>query len=285
MIKHHPDFKAEKEEYQRRGYWQKIGRAIDRLSELQCALDQWQNEGHYRTYIEEQIQRDGYKTTITKLKISKSIPIEWTAIIGDFLQNLRSSLDHIAFAMVDKSELSERQLRRVYFPIMESICADSFKKRLKETKLFNHAVVEFFAGLKPFRTGDVRYWHLNELARIDRHRLLLTAIGGIAEAGHGFPSTYDPAGSIWAVWNNFAYNQPIPIKDGMDIMRVTLPAASSSDVKMSMQLGLFLDEPNIFPQGMVGVMPLLEELLFVTAHTAKAADSARHTLYADCGPT
>lgn len=103
-------------------------------------------------------------------------------------------------------------------------------------------------------------------------------MAGIAEAGHGFPSTYDPAGSIWAIWNNYASNRPIPIKDGMDIMRVTLPATSSPEVKMSMQLGLFLDEPNIFPQGMVGVMPLLEQLLLVSAQTARAADSAGLTL-------
>jgi hypothetical protein len=45
-----------------------------------------------------------------------------------------------------------------------------------------------------------------------------------------------------------------------------------------MQLGLFLDEPNIFPQGMVGVMPLLEQLLLVSAQTARAADSAGLTL-------
>ena len=99
-------------------------------------------------------------------------PIVFALLIGDAIHNLRASLDHFTSGVVGLES------RTAYFPFHGTVeqfdaCA---KKRLINEKwpgLGDHIVSE----LKPYEAGNYPLWALNKLDVIDKHKLIIPAIG------------------------------------------------------------------------------------------------------------
>ncbi len=270
-----------------RGHWQKTLRAREHILELQKSLARWRTENNFSYDTEETIERDGYLRLSTKLRIKRPIPLEWATLIGDALQNMRAGLDHLAYAMVDRSNLTKAQLRDIQFPIGGYADIEAYEAELQRKQHFTQGVREFLVGLRPFKAGDLRYWHLNEMAKIDRHRILLTTLAGIREAYRDFRydengmvlKQYDPARSFATIWDSARPDQPIPVHDGMEIVRETMPVGETSGFTWGINLELLFDEPNILSHE--AVLDVLEELVFLVAETARTAEKNGLVLFAD----
>jgi hypothetical protein len=95
---------------------------------------------------------------------------------GDAIHNMRSALDHVAYAVALKNGLSEeRALKRVSFTISptENDFNDAIKS--KKTSDIGDEWVKFLRRVQPYQPGnDTNLLRLSELDNIDKHQELLT---------------------------------------------------------------------------------------------------------------
>lgn len=96
---------------------------------------------------------------------------KWHCFVGDIVHNLRSSLDHLACAMV--LEGGGKVTNSIYFPLAESEAA--FEKRIVNGCLLGARAsdINVVRQLKPYRGGADRLFQLHRLDNIDKHRRIL----------------------------------------------------------------------------------------------------------------
>jgi hypothetical protein len=125
---------------------------------------------------------------IFRTKILGQPPPLLSAIIGDALQNMRASLEHLAWGLAWKDKGSEPSRSITSFPIYRF--ENDFWNANKTTGAFStgsgaHKISEItrpsvraaIQQLQPYKTGKDDLYILNELARVDRHQSL-RVIGG-----------------------------------------------------------------------------------------------------------
>ena len=106
-------------------------------------------------------------------------PKLWGLLLGDTVHNLRSSLDHLAWALYKRGHtpnLSDKRERKVYFPITttRTIFNDALKTKLPGARRADIAIVR---RCQPYKRGK-KYLNrhvlfvLDELARADKHRTI-----------------------------------------------------------------------------------------------------------------
>jgi hypothetical protein len=107
--------------------------------------------------------------------LSKRLPL----IIGDCIQNIRSSLDYLVWELVLAANCQPTE--RHAFPICET--SDAFKACVKRNRLkgLSDDVITEIEALQPYTEGkDFRahvFWALDELCNISKHRrILLTRV-------------------------------------------------------------------------------------------------------------
>lgn len=106
-------------------------------------------------------------------------PPEIALLLGEILQNLRSALDHLAYQLCLVGGGTERDLRRVQFPIAET--TGCFKRQLPaQTAGMTDAAVRTIIELRPHRGGNEWLLLLHRLNNIDKHRTLVISGGRAA---------------------------------------------------------------------------------------------------------
>jgi hypothetical protein len=120
-------------------------------------------------------------------------------IVGDAVHNLRTALDFLASAIVNDDKT------RTYFPLGDTRegLIHSREYRLIEA-IAPDLALKIADVIKSYKTrGDSRFWALNQLDRIDKHRLLVptitqqnSAVIGITEEHEDDPPPTGP-GSIY----------------------------------------------------------------------------------------
>jgi hypothetical protein len=97
------------------------------------------------------------------------VPASISAITADMLQNLRRALDHLACDLVITA--GKYPTRNTGFPIFGSLGIYNAQAGEK-TRGMRQDAVDAIAAIKPYKGGNDVLWHLQELANIDKHRLL-----------------------------------------------------------------------------------------------------------------
>jgi hypothetical protein len=103
-------------------WWFKVARAQHHLDELKAEFRRWVNaDGVAPFTIVKELDRQADRGTFTfRIGAMKPGP-EWGLLLGDAVQNLRDSLDHLAWYLVSigssHGTLTDSELRRVAFPI------------------------------------------------------------------------------------------------------------------------------------------------------------------------
>jgi hypothetical protein len=119
---------------------------------------------------------------VVRFERTKIVPAGVALITSECIQNLRSSLDHIVFALAQLyhgGPLPESIASRTKFPIFH--CQDAFereqKRRIGDIDPDAQAAIK---RLQPYHGrngyGSDPLWLLNELSRIDKHRTLIGVI-------------------------------------------------------------------------------------------------------------
>src|SRR6266536_1025914 len=96
---------------------QKLKRAEKHIGELNSALEEFYATKPYG--IRKKIDPDT-RDQIYYLTRLDSVPLPISLIIGDVLQNLRSALDHLAYALVAKAIAPVLPNKYLTFPIMDT---------------------------------------------------------------------------------------------------------------------------------------------------------------------
>lgn len=109
---------------------------------------------------------------------AKSVPVmadELTLMLGDTIHNLRSALDHLAFALVTATgqTLDDKARRRVCFPIFDT--AEAYEQKSREcVPGVKDCCLSMLDRVEPYGDGSGRvFWQLHGLDIVDKHRLLL----------------------------------------------------------------------------------------------------------------
>ena len=105
------------------------------------------------------------------LQAMRRMSFDHIAAASDVIQNLRSSLDHLANQLVLTAGKSPT--RHTCFPIAENVAADERDKARKVEGMRSEAV-EAIDRIKPYGGGNDFLWRLHEWNIIDKHKLLLT---------------------------------------------------------------------------------------------------------------
>ncbi|MFI5341212.1 MAG: hypothetical protein ACHQ7N_15415 [Candidatus Methylomirabilales bacterium] len=100
--------------------------------------------------------------------------IHLSAIIGDAVHNLRSSLDHLAQQLFTVATGSTSSGTHIHFPI-DSSAAQYKANAPGKVKGLRKDAIDAINSIEPYDGGKGRdLWVLNHLDRIDKHRLLVT---------------------------------------------------------------------------------------------------------------
>lgn len=92
---------------------------------------------------------------------------------GDILQNLMSTLDHIAYQLVCIGMGNEGPFYHVYSPIADSV--DEYEnKKPRRGQGMRADAIKAIDAIKPYKGGNDLLWRLYKLNNVDKHRLLTT---------------------------------------------------------------------------------------------------------------
>jgi hypothetical protein len=117
---------------------------------------------------------------LMRVRIERPLPVEWSLIVGDFVQNLRAALDHLAWQLVRANGHSPG--RGTAFPIFDS--KPSRKSRHPDRQRWNANVagmhpraIWLIEAVQPYNGPDGARAHtlaaLRRLSNEDKHRVLL----------------------------------------------------------------------------------------------------------------
>jgi hypothetical protein len=107
---------------------------------------------------------------------------------GDAIHNMRSALDHVAYAVALKNNLSKDDLGRVSFTISPTENAFEAEVINKKLNIIGDEWVAFLRRVQPYQNGP-NLLRLKRLDDRDKHRELLTLLpqATVSERRHGQP--------------------------------------------------------------------------------------------------
>ncbi|MGQ0647585.1 MAG: hypothetical protein ACT4P7_08425 [Gemmatimonadaceae bacterium] len=159
----------------------KLKWAYRHLEALHQSIERFIEDRPYR--VVEEHNRDAGEYRL-RVKVERKNPNHLALRIGDVIFNLRSALDHLAYAVVCKAVGTSAHPSRIEFPIF--LDPPEFTRRglLNLTEAPDaHPVftrLQPCTGRDPAKRKRHPLWILHELNRIDKHRHLLAAgaVGG-----------------------------------------------------------------------------------------------------------
>jgi len=157
----------------------KIVRAIAHYKELEVEFAKYFQTNPAKVVRQQEGTPDQY---VGKVEAKGPIPARLPLIIGDCLQNLRSSLDYLVWELVLAAKNTPN--RNHMFPICST--SDSFKSQLGRGRLdgIHQDALKEIESLQPYHLGTdfdkATLWVVDEFCNINKHRrvLLTTLVGG-----------------------------------------------------------------------------------------------------------
>jgi hypothetical protein len=116
-----------------------------------------------------------------------AIPDDLLLIAGDAIQNLRSALDHLIWELVDahSGKPAEKIGARLEFPVCKD-SSDYESRAPRKIEGIAPIAAKTISDIEPYEGGKGHeIWVLHNLNRIDKHRLLLSAVSSYRGADLG----------------------------------------------------------------------------------------------------
>jgi hypothetical protein len=158
-----------------RGSRLKVKRAYKHIEELETWLRDLA-QSNINTAMSYKDRNPGSESYTINIQRPAGFSEDVATIVGDAVHNLRAALDHIATAIVIAGREDDPAL--AYFPLYDSrqSLVKSPEYGLIERVAPNLAL-EIADVIKLYKTGgDSRFWGLNRLDRMDKHRLLIPTL-------------------------------------------------------------------------------------------------------------
>lgn len=203
----------------------KLARAARHLDELNAVASQYLQGKPYSIESVEESNGD----SVWRLSINQPVPLEWSAIVGDAVHNMRAALDLVVWQLVEAN--GNLPSRDTCFPIASGPGAQ-FEQALCRSLLgADDQAVKLVRRLKPYAGGNHTLSRLHALDIVDKHRLVLVVGAAnkqlvikmrIRVPWEEQPVEFPPIGLEPA-------DRQFPLTHGEEVFRVCA-AARSSDV-------------------------------------------------------
>ena len=156
---------------------------------------------------------------VYRIKINSSVPIGWSAIVGDIVHNIRSSLDLIVWQLIIQNGNTPGMNTR--FPI--GIKETGYGKQLRDSlRGANENAKRLVRRLKPYPGGNTILTQLHALDICDKHHLTL-----IVGSAHKHVLLTPKLTADWIPkdfqFPTFAINpadRQFPLSDGKEVFRI-----------------------------------------------------------------
>jgi hypothetical protein len=112
-------------------------------------------------------------TTLYIVEVSP-VPDDIPLIMGDAIHNLRSSLDHLAWQLVEAAGFTPN--KDTYFPVSDTAHKYASAIGKGEIKHIPQGALDMIRLVQPAFTNDMTLWLLHQLDIVDKHRLVLTTV-------------------------------------------------------------------------------------------------------------
>lgn len=155
----------------------KIERAKEHITYLNSAINDFFNSKPYQVNT----KRDTNGRLIYYLSSVKPTPTRFAIIAGDAIQNLRSTLDHLAWQLFLVGTGGTTNEDQIYFPIAGD--ATKYNSKLRGlSSCVRRDAITMLNTIQPYNGGtDHKLWILHKLNNIDKHRLLVT-VGSVYQS-------------------------------------------------------------------------------------------------------
>jgi hypothetical protein len=222
------------------GVMLKLERAEEHLDTLDARIGEYLVGKPYTSIREYDPQHD---TRPAGIRITKQPPTSLALVIGDYLHNLRSGLDHLAWQLVIAS--GGQPSTRTEFPIYKDSAV--YQRGTGGVVIYPFLAPDvgtFIESLQPYHRGEDAVlhplWVLHELSNIDKHRTLHIA-------------------SMWiSRGERFTLGQRAGTDEIVFFFRGN-PGQSEMDVEIQSALSITLTEPTHFMS--MPVVGLLQQSL------------------------
>jgi hypothetical protein len=243
-----------------RGPKLKLERAKSHIGDLEEAVKRFFDTDPYKIIVEDNPQAGRREHRVVK---AQDPPACLSAISGDVIHNLRTSLDHLIWQLILAN--SRKPNENAAFPIWRS--ESKFKSgRPGYAKGISKQALDVLYALKPYKGGNDALWRLHHLDIVDKHRLLLTVASGyqnpILDMGVLANRLFDkPAEEAWGPMP-LAINpaERIVVREGATLFGAPLGDKNYDDVKFSIAVALYESE---VPEGEPLIKALHELASFV----------------------
>lgn len=240
----------------------KAARAKEHLASLRTEVAAFLTGAPYKVAA----RRDATTRKLTYYVVSVApVPDRIVLIAGDAIQNLMSTLDHLAYQLVCRDTGDNPpNVNWIYFPIADDAATYHAKK---QGKMAGAQAPTFAAidAIAPYKGGNDLLWRLYRLNNIEKHRLLLT-VGSQAAGIHlgqmlspllraTFPSKAVAAFEQMDLYLNPA-DKGFPLQPGFELY-ITAPDEEPNP-KLQFRFTVALDEPTIIAGA--PVVEAIEEL-------------------------
>jgi len=152
--------------------WLKLDRADKHLNELLRKVDAFAERQPYTS--ERHLDRNR-GLHIYRVNLPRKPPRTWGPVIGDAVHNMRSSLDHLAWALACLT--TSNPSRKTAFPIFERWNDRSPRNFASMVRQMPDAAKQAVDELQPYKHGELAGKHplavLSYLSNRDKHQLLV----------------------------------------------------------------------------------------------------------------
>lgn len=154
------------------GVQAKIERAKHHVRDLESRILAFRATDPYALFCD-----DDPKTgdRVLRVRIRSQPPDDLALIAGEIVYQLRSSLDHLAWQLVEANGSVPGQ--STYFPIGQT-AAKYIAKAPGQVQGMSAAAIGMIDALQPYQGGCDDLWKLHALSNYDKHRLLLVLAFG-----------------------------------------------------------------------------------------------------------
>jgi hypothetical protein len=216
----------------------KIERADTHIEEFKIGLTKFMGSKPAPYAVRVDPETESGEPIVHTLK-ADAIPLSLMAIVGDAVHNLRSALDHIACALV--WDTGSEPLKQVEFPILDGPIVTQKDEARFMTKVqgMRQDAIDAIRGIRPYKGGNDLLWRLHRFDVIDKHKMLVAALGNIT-AVNGLPPLEDQ-------WNGDRWlgipGAPLILKEGQQFTPKMLGTKVDKDSTFFAEV--VFNQPNV----------------------------------------
>jgi len=215
------------------GVWIKVDRAKHHFRDLQARYERFQEDHPYRAVA---YYEPDTGDLVHRVEVSDQPPLFWSAIAGDCVHNLRSSLDLLVCDMVRANGQPVTPDTAFYIAKSANAFESGYNGKIQGTP---KCAVDLIKKAKPYKGADNPFWRLHQLDIADKHKLLVP-VGAAHEATINSYTMDDFLGA-YPNWTTFKLDEmpsaqslgivtpklAFPLENGTEIYRI--PASLRDD--------------------------------------------------------